>query len=316
MIGQKIDKAAAILRQGGLVAIPTETVYGLAANALDSSAVLKIFEAKNRPSFDPLIVHVGEAKDAHIYAQNIPQVALRLMDSFWPGPLTFILEKKALIPHEVTSGHSTVGLRMPNHPIALSLLKSLDFPLAAPSANPFGYVSPTSAAHVSQQLNDKVDYILDGGRSAVGVESTIIAFEGEEVVVLRLGGIEVEAIEKVLGKKVLKVKTSSSNPKAPGMLDSHYNPGKKVILVDDIRAELQKYKGRVDVGALTFSLQDWADNTWVPLTRKGDIKEAAKNLFHSLRLLDHDTIQLIIAERVPETGLGPAINDRLKRASV
>ncbi len=316
MIEQKIDKAAAILRQGGLVAIPTETVYGLATNALDSSAVLKIFEAKNRPSFDPLIVHVGEAKDAHIYAQNIPQVALRLMDSFWPGPLTFILEKKALIPDEVTSGHSTVGLRMPNHPIALSLLKSLNFPLAAPSANPFGYVSPTSAAHVSQQLDDKVDYILDGGRSAVGVESTIIAFEGEEVVVLRLGGIEVEAIEKVLGKKVLKVKTSSSNPKAPGMLDSHYNPGKKVIMVDDIRAELQKYKGRMDVGALTFSLQDWADNTWVPLTRKGDIKEAAKNLFHSLRLLDHDTIQLIIAERVPETGLGPAINDRLKRASV
>src|SRR5712672_3021710 len=198
-IGKDISKAADLLKQGKLVAIPTETVYGLAGNALNVEAVTRIFAAKNRPYFDPLIVHVCDPSAAGEYAERISDKALELMKRFWPGPLTVLLSKKNIVPDLVTAGLDRVGLRCPDHQMTLALLQSLPFPLAAPSANPFGYVSPTSAHHVFDQLGDKIPYVLDGGRCEVGLESTIIAEIDERLQILRLGGVSVEEIEGVVG---------------------------------------------------------------------------------------------------------------------
>src|SRR5882672_5472348 len=199
-IGKDIAKAATLLRQGKLVAIPTETVYGLAGNALNVEAVTRIFAAKNRPYFDPLIVHVPYPSSAGEYAERIPGKALDLMEQFWPGPLTVLLSKKNIVPDLVTAGLDRVGLRCPDHPMTLALLQSLPFPLAAPSANPFGYVSPTSPHHVNDQLGNEIEYILDGGECKVGVESTIVGFEDDTPTIYRLGGLQVEAIESITGR--------------------------------------------------------------------------------------------------------------------
>jgi L-threonylcarbamoyladenylate synthase len=190
-----IEKAKALLESGELVAIPTETVYGLAGNALNPDAVAKIFSVKNRPSFDPLIIHTDSLEKVRKFTLDIPAPLDRLAAHFWPGPLTLLLPKKPIVPDLVTSGLDTVAVRIPQHTLTLSLLEALDFPLAAPSANPFGYISPTTAAHVQDQLGDKIPYILDGGPSQVGLESTIVGLENGEVVVYRLGGLEVAAIE-------------------------------------------------------------------------------------------------------------------------
>ena len=311
-IASDIQKAAEILGREELVAIPTETVYGLAGNALNRDAVVRIFEAKDRPAFDPLIVHVASKEAAMELAQEVPGTALKLMDAFWPGPVTLVLPKKDVIPDLVTSGLSTVGLRVPNQSLTLELLNSIDFPLAAPSANPFGYVSPTSAQHVNDQLGEKIPFILDGGETTVGVESTIVGFENDQPIVYRLGGLSVEEIEAVVGRVEVRI-NSSSNPKAPGMLKSHYAPKRKLHL-GDLKSLNAQFEGQ-RIGVLSFSGSGLNVAYEAVLSSKADLNEAAKNLFHHLRSFDTQEIDVIIAEPVPDQGLGRAINDRLRRAA-
>jgi L-threonylcarbamoyladenylate synthase len=313
-IGKDIVKAKALLEQGELVAIPTETVYGLAGNALDSNAVVKIFKVKNRPQFDPLIVHVANLQQAKQLVEFFPEKAEKLAAKFWPGPLTFLLKKKSLIPDLVTSGMDTVGIRCPDHDLTRSLLQSLSFPLAAPSANPFGYVSPTQPEHVNDQLGNKIQYILDGGECRVGIESTIIGFEKDTPTVFRLGGLTIEEIEKVVGAVDIQL-NSSSNPKAPGQLKSHYSPRKKVVW--GLLPELITRYPTSKIGILAFREKtegiDLANQ--IVLSDTGNLEEAAQRLFASLRQLDKKSIEIILAEALPDIGLGKAINDRLRRAS-
>lgn len=311
VMGRNIEQAAAILAAGGLVAIPTETVYGLGANALDQEAVIKVFEAKNRPSFDPLITHLAEPEQLGQYAGEIPPPAEQLIEAFWPGPLTLVLPKKEIISPLVSSGLDTAAFRVPRHPLLHELLSHLDFPLVAPSANPFGYVSPTNAEHVYQQLGDKIDYILDGGPTKIGVESTIIGFPEGRPTVLRLGGLPVEAIEQVIGP-IQVTKASSSKPAAPGMLSHHYSPSKKVFL-GDIATLLTRHQNKKK-GVLSFS-KNYPDFCNFVLSERGDLAEAATKLFAGLRWFESQDIEVIITELVPNEGLGRAINDRLKRAS-
>ncbi|MGD9327885.1 MAG: L-threonylcarbamoyladenylate synthase [Cyclobacteriaceae bacterium] len=312
--GKDIEKAKSILQQDGLVAIPTETVYGLAANAFSEEAVVKIFEVKNRPSFDPLIVHVDSIEQAEDMAENVPEKAKELAGKFWPGPLTILLKKKAVVPDMVTSGLSTVAIRIPDHPLTLDLLNTLGFPLAAPSANPFGYVSPTSVKHVNDQLGDKIPYILDGGDCDVGIESTIIGFINKEPEIFRLGGIPVEDIETIVGKVLVKLH-SSSRPEAPGLLESHYAPLKKVKLRDN--AVMADASDPGEIGLIRFKEIDPAipEKNQIILSRNGDLMEAAKNLFSALRKMDEMDVKYVVAESLPEKGLGRAINDRLRRAA-
>jgi L-threonylcarbamoyladenylate synthase len=314
-IGVDLERAAKILAGGGLVAIPTETVYGLAANALDPEAVLRIFMVKQRPSFDPLIVHIGRREELDRIVSVLPPHAEALMDAFWPGPLTLVLPKRPEIPDVVTSGLDTVAVRMPSHPLALRLLKLLPFPLAAPSANPFGYVSPTTPEHVAAQLGDRIDHILDGGPCTVGVESTILGWEPEgpngQWVLYRPGGLPVEEIEKVIGP--VGVGKTVVHPVAPGMLDSHYSP-RTPLYVGDVPTLIQRFSGR-RLGVISFKETYEADRCFV-LSRTGDLSEAARNLFAALRQLDNGVVDVILAERFPDSGLGMAINDRLRRASI
>jgi L-threonylcarbamoyladenylate synthase len=309
--GKDIHKAKRLLEQGALVAIPTETVYGLAGNALDKDAVVKIFQAKARPHFDPLIVHVPSVAEARRYVENIPAPAAQLTEKFWPGPLTLLLKKKNIIPDLVTSGLDTVGIRCPNHPLTGALLKSLDFPLAAPSANPFGYVSPTTPQHVNEQLGDKIAYILDGGPCEVGIESTILGFEHHTPVIYRMGGLGLEDIERITGKVTIQAH-STSNPKAPGQLMSHYAPAKRVVL-GNMETLVQQYPVHT-TGLLTFQ-RDYHHPYQVILSPGASLDEAAQNLFAALRALDKMPVDVILTELVPDTGLGKAINDRLRRAA-
>jgi len=309
-IGTDILKAKALLEKGELVAIPTETVYGLAGNALNTSAVTKIFTAKDRPQFDPLIVHVPDLDHAKNYVEDIPDKAIALAKKFWPGPLTLLLNRKPIIPDLVTSGLPTVGIRCPDHALTRGLLKSLSFPLSAPSANPFGYISPTRPEHVNEQLGNKISYILDGGVCTVGIESTIVGFENDQVVILRMGGLSVEAIESVVGKVSVQIH-SSSNPKAPGQLKNHYAPTKKVVLGN--LPDLIKQHGS-HAGVLAFQT-DYKQPHQFVLSPAGKLEEAAQHLFSALRTLDKLPVEIILAELVPEIGLGRAINDRLRRAA-
>lgn len=314
-IGSNINKAIALLNSGKLIGMPTETVYGLAGNALNPEAVAAIFSTKNRPSFDPLIVHTHSLDEVKKYVSNLPEKAIILAERLWPGPLTLLLKKNPIIPDLVTSGMDTVAIRIPNKNITLELLQQLEFPLVAPSANPFGYVSPTTAKHVNDQLGEKIDYILDGGPCEVGIESTIIGFDEETPVIYRMGGISKEKIERLIGKVDLQPH-SSSNPKAPGMLKSHYSPGKAIILGDVLK--LKKEIGQTDrLGAITFStlIEGIDSEKQIQLSKKEDLNEAAQNLFSALRTLDNKEIDIIIAELVPDHGLGRAINDRLRRAA-
>jgi L-threonylcarbamoyladenylate synthase len=311
-IGKDLARAKALLDRGELVAIPTETVYGLAANALDAGAAARIFAAKNRPSFDPLIVHVATPLRVGEYVTDFPESAQALASAFWPGPLTLVLPKKNQIPDLVTAGLSTVGIRCPAHELTLELLLALDYPLAAPSANPFGYVSPTRPEHVQEQLGNQLSYILDGGPCRVGVESTIVGFE-ETPVVYRLGGIALEDIENVVGS--VRVMThSASNPMAPGQLASHYAPAKKILLGN--AAELLAQNRNEKVALLRFHNRLPDTNVQqIILAPSGTLQEAAQNLFAALRQFDKMDITLVLAEPVPDTGLGRAINDRLRRAA-
>jgi L-threonylcarbamoyladenylate synthase len=312
LIGTDIKFAKILLTQGDLVAIPTETVYGLAANAFDAAAVAKIYTTKERPTFDPLIVHTDSLVKVQSFVNEIPEMALQLANKFWPGPLTLLLKKKSVVSDLVTAGLDTVAVRIPRHALTKSLLSQLDFPLAAPSANPFGYISPTTSQHVADQLGDKIGYILEGGASDIGVESTIIGFEDGQAVVHRLGGMSVEEIEEVTGLVKL-LPHSSSNPTAPGMLDSHYAPAKALVL-GDIPTLVEKYK-KENLAILAFQETPVDQPHYHYLSQTGDLTEAAQNLFSKLRALDKLPIDKIIAERVPDHGLGRAINDRLSRAA-
>lgn len=308
-----ILKAAEIIRRGGIVAFPTETVYGLGANGYDPLAVARVFEVKRRPSFDPLILHVADPSDVEKLVKGIPSDAKKLIERFWPGPLTVVLLKEENVPDIVTAGLPTVAIRMPKHPMALSLIKESKCPIAAPSANPFGYLSPTTAEHVCEQLGDQVDLILDGGPCPIGVESTIVSFLENKPRLLRPGGVLLEEIETIIGK--VEISSIKDRPSAPGMLSRHYAPRTPIVL-DWSEKSLDSYKGR-RIGLLAFKEPDPSlkFNHMEVLSKKGDLREAAANLFAAIRRLDALSLDLILAEPVPEIELGRAIMDRLRRAS-
>lgn len=314
-----IARAATRLRAGGLVAFPTETVYGLGANALNARAVANIYAVKNRPRFDPLIVHVADAVSVADYAAGVDDRARRLMKRFWPGPLTLVLPKLPVVPDIVTAGRATVAVRQPAHSVALDLLRAVRFPIAAPSANPFGYVSPTTAAHVQDTLGHALDEIIDGGPCSVGVESTVLALDGPRAALLRPGGVTLEQLESVIGK----IDTPSSSgdsarpdPRSPGTLPVHYAPRVPLVLLQPGQAVPRPAKGE-RVGLLTLAPRADAPGYAVTehLSANGDLIEAAANLFAALRRLDTQNLRRVIVEPVPETGLGRAIMDRLCRAA-
>jgi L-threonylcarbamoyladenylate synthase len=313
IIGKDIKQAIDVLMAGDVLGLPTETVYGLAGNAYNIEAITKIFTVKNRPTFDPLIVHTSSLERVHEFVREIPEQAQLLAKHFMPGPLTLLLPKKEIISDLVTSGLDMVAVRIPNHPLALELLLNLDFPLAAPSANPFGYISPTSAHHVDNQLGDKINYILDGGECKVGIESSIIGFFDGEIVVLRKGGLAIEEIEAIVGKVRIE-EHSSSNPKAPGMLKSHYAPRTKLLFAADL---LLLEEDTQKIGYLGFDKihPNISLENQLLLSPTGDLSEAAKNLFAYMRLLDARGFDKIFTELLPEKKLGRAINDRIKRAT-
>lgn len=314
--GTDTGKAAEWLRKGYTVGIPTETVYGLAANALNEEAVLEIFRIKERPVFDPLIVHVKDAKAVDEIAVA-GESERRLMELFWPGPLTILLPKKAIIPDLVTSGLPTVGVRMPSHPVTLKLLETLPFPLAAPSANPFGYISPTTAQHVKDQLGTKIPYILDGGASDVGVESTIVSVDGNKLKVHRKGGVTTEALSEA-GFQVEYAITNEALPVAPGMLESHYAPFKPLYFGTASQILNRTYTSPVAVICMNEKELPELPGDYVTfsLSLNNDLGESARSLFDCMRKLDEGDYNTILAIEFPHYGLGHAINDRLRRASV
>jgi L-threonylcarbamoyladenylate synthase len=313
LVGNSIEEAAALLKVDEVVAIPTETVYGLAGNALNESAVLKIFKAKNRPYFNPLIIHTHSWETMVKYVKNIPEAAIKIAASYSPGPITFLLEKTNLIPDLVTAGHHKVAVRIPNHALTLQLLQSLDFPLAAPSANRFGYVSPTSAEHVLQGLDGFIPYILDGGACRVGLESTIVDFEGEEVIVRRKGGISSEAISRVIGRPVLVRTHASEHPVAPGQLKSHYATATPLI-TGNLAELVPQFSGK-KIALIEFGNPLLAEvYSRMNLSSSANTDEAARNLFSMMRQTDQCGADIILASLLPEEGLGAAVNDRLKRA--
>jgi L-threonylcarbamoyladenylate synthase len=314
MIGDDIEIAIKLLNMGMLVGIPTETVYGLAGNALDEKAVSEIFAVKQRPDFNPLILHLAKIENIEDYVTEFPDALQKLVNVFMPGPLSVLLPKKSIVPDIVTAGSNRVAIRVPSHPLTSSLLAQLDFPLAAPSANPFGYISPTTAFHVNQQLGEKIPYILDGGPCGIGIESTIVGEEDGQIIVYRKGGIAISAIEAIVGKVMVK-EHSASNPAAPGMLSSHYAPTKpiKIGLLPDLIATYSD-KNFATISFNTFIENIDSDRQYI-LSMTKDYREAARNLFSTLRTIDEKDFEIILVELLPEEDLGIAINDRLKRAS-
>ena len=308
-----ILKAAEIIRGGGIVAFPTETVYGLGADAYNPLAVARIFEVKRRPYFDPLIVHIAYPAHLKKLVKEIPSNAKKLTEKLWPGPLTVVLLKEEDIPDIVTAGLPSIAVRMPDHPIALSLIKESKCPIAAPSANPFGYLSPTTAQHVQGQLGDQVDLIVDGGPCPIGVESTIVSFSDNKPRLLRPGGVSLEEIESIIGK--VEISPIKDRPSAPGMLPRHYAPRTPIVL-DWNEKNRDFYKDK-NIGLLAFQQPKniLEFHSVEVLSKKGDMREAAANLFSAIRRLDALNLDLIVAEPIPEIGLGRAIMDRLRRAS-
>jgi L-threonylcarbamoyladenylate synthase len=310
-----IAEAAEILRAGGLVGMPTETVYGLAANALDGAAVAKIFEAKGRPSFNPLIIHVADAATAaQIVEMN--EAAGAIARSFWPGPITLVLPRKAGggISDLASAGLDTLAVRVPNHPVALELLKVSGLPLAAPSANKSGSLSPTTPAHVHAQLGEEVDMILAAGACTVGLESTVLDLSGDVPIVLRPGGITAEQIAEVLGKEVGYAKAEEGEaPKSPGMLLKHYAPNTPVRLN---AIDVKEGEALLAFGKTKFMVSgDFPDDFLRNLSEGQDLYEAASNLFAFLKELDGCGAKGIAIMAIPESGIGIAINDRLRRAA-
>ena len=313
-IGENLLKAATLLESNELVAIPTETVYGLAANALSEAAVVKIFEAKNRPSFNPLIVHVVDVEAISKYAELDP-ISLQLAEAFMPGPFTLLLPKKSIIPDLVTAGSSKVAVRVPDQILTIKLLMLLKFPLAAPSANPSGYVSPTTAFHVQQGLKEKVAYILDGGPSEVGVESTIVEVMDGKIILHRNGAISAEQMEALTGLKVI-VAEDGNKPSTAGQMKSHYATKTHLYRGDIEKMILENPDKNIAVISFRKLYEGLKTGHQYVLSPSGDLKEAAKHLFSVMRGIDEFHFDMIITELFPDEGLGRAINDRLGRAQV
>jgi L-threonylcarbamoyladenylate synthase len=303
-----ISVAAALIRAGGLVAFPTETVYGLGADAINPEAVARIFQAKRRPSFDPLIVHVSDRTMLPEVTEEVNPAALALIERFWPGPLTLVMTRGERVPGIVTAGLDTVAVRMPAHPVASALIAAAGTPIAAPSANRFGRLSPTSAQHVARQLGSEVDLILDGGATPHGVESTIVD-TSDGLRVLRHGAITIEAL-RAAGFEATDASGPTSHPSVPGQLPGHYAPATPLVLAppgewgDLSRAAILGFTAAPD-GCLVSEI----------LSPTGDMVEAASHLFEALHHLDDAGAEVIYVEPVPETGLGRAIMDRLRRAA-
>ena len=315
IISKDISKAVALLNQEKLVAIPTETVYGLAGNIFSEKAIDSIFKTKQRPLFNPLIVHIPSIDYLETIVARIPEKAKLLAEAFWPGPITLVLKKKEVIPDVITAGKDTVAVRIPNHPTTLELLKQLDFPLAAPSANPFNRISPTSAEHVESYFKNDIKMVLDGGTCTSGIESTIIGFENDEPIIYRLGSTSIEEIENIVGSVEIKNKKNSV-PNAPGMLARHYAPNTKTILVTDISDAIKQFQGK-NIGILAFEneIKNKAIKFQIVLSKTGNVSEAATNLYSALHQLDEQDLDIIIAERLPNHDIGKSINDRLQRAT-
>ncbi len=308
---EELAAAAAALRRGEVVAFPTETVYGLGASALDALAVARVFELKARPRFDPLIVHIADHEQLTPLVTEVPPLAAELMRRFWPGPLTLVLPKSKLVPDIVTADLPTVAVRWPAHPVAARLIQLAGRPIAAPSANRFGKISPTTAAHVREQFGAAVPLVLDAGPCAIGVESTVVAVQGDECELLRSGGVTFEELSAVCS---VRLETAArARPAAPGQLLQHYAPETRL----EIHDELTPPEAGQRVGLLAWrdppSLRGWA--AVEILSPTGDLREAAANLFAAMRRLDALSLDRIVALRVPETGLGRAIMDRLVRAA-
>jgi len=314
IISKDIQKAVTLLSNEQLVAIPTETVYGLAGNIFSEKAIKSIFSTKKRPFFNPLIVHIPSIASLSDIVTHVPEKAKLLAAAFWPGSLTLVLKKGNKIPDLITAGKDTVAVRVPNHPVTLELLKQLPFPLAAPSANPFGSISPTKPTHVENYFKNDIQMVLDGGSCANGIESTIIGFENDEPIIYRLGALPVEDIEAIIGTVLVKNKKEES-PDAPGMLARHYAPQTSTLLVADVAAEVKKHSEK-KIGVLVFksSLND-ENITEIILSREGSLQEAAASLYDAMHELDTKNLDIIIAERFVEFGLGKSINDRLQRAT-
>ena len=311
-----IGEAVSILQVGGLVAFPTETVYGLGADARNREAVGKIFAAKGRPADHPLIVHICDAKEMSEWAQDIPEVAWQLAEAFWPGPLTLILRRLSNVPDAVTGGLDTVALRIPNHPVALGLLRAFGGGIAAPSANCYGRVSPTSAEDVGEELKDSVDLVLDGGRCTIGIESTIVDLSTSTPKILRPGKITEEELYHVLGSSLAM--PSKTHQSYPGSKPSHYAPRARVILAswDDVQQRLEEWQQHTKrVGLLAPHLPNVLPKnvTWLRLTQ--NIDEQSHELYHSLRQADHLGLEVLVVVMPADEGVGRAVRDRLRRAA-
>ncbi len=311
-IGIDIKKAAKLLMEEELVAIPTETVYGLAGNALSDKAVAKIYAVKKRPSFNPLILHVSSIDQIEQYANiNLPSMILAKV--LMPGPLTLLLPKKNIVPYLTTAGSNKVAIRVPNHPLTHALLQKINFPLAAPSANPSGYISPTTATHVYEGMHNKIPYILDGGETSVGVESTICEVVDGQIILHRSGGISEAQLTDLTGLKVV-ILNQKDSPQTPGQFKSHYAPNTPLIR-GNIQESLAQYADK-KIGVISFTT-DYSHHEGVSsfiLSAEGNIAEAANKLFATLRKLDKLNLDIIITEIFPNDGIGVAINDRLNRA--
>lgn len=321
---QNIEAAAGILKNGGLVAIPTETVYGLAANALDGKAVAKIFEAKGRPQDNPLIVHIAAFQELDALVTKVPPEAVKLADAFWPGPLTIVLPKSSAVPPEVSAGLDTVAVRMPSHPVALRIIQAAGVPLAAPSANTSGSPSPTSAQHVLSDLDGKIDAVVDGGRCTVGVESTVLSLTGETPRILRPGGITPDQVKAVIGAVDIDPAVFSSlrddeKPMSPGLKYKHYAPRAKVVLLKGSLAAFADYAAAyANAGTMAMCFNGEESAIPVPAVAYGDkdnAAEQAEKLFGALREADRTDAGLILV-RCPRTeGIGLAVFNRLLRAA-
>ena len=312
MKNNSISQAAQIIKDGGLVAFPTETVYGLGANALNPFAVAKIFELKERPSFDPLIVHIASFEDLHILSTGICENVMRLAKHFWPGPLTIVLPKSSIVPDIVTSGLDTVGIRMPNNSIALELIKQSNCPIAAPSANKFGQLSPVNAHHVKKQLPN-VDYVLDGGNTSVGIESTIVSTEGDTCRLLRPGCITLEDIENALPDIFIFNSTRPEKLVSPGLLKSHYSPKKPLYILNEPLRYFPEFSGLI---LHRNNNADYTATKVIYTSQTCNKIEISANLFASLHTMEEDeSVKSIYIEPVEEKGLGIAIMDRVKKAA-
>lgn len=328
----KIQAAAEIIKSGGLVAFPTETVYGLGADALNAKAVLALFAAKNRPLDNPPILHIADAEQIYPLIKEAPENAIVLMERFWPGPLTLIFKRSKAVPKETTAGLDTVAIRMPKHKVALALVRQSGKAIAAPSANLSGKPSPTSAKHVYSDLNGRIDAIIDAGDTNIGVESTVLDLSVDPPVVLRPGGTPFESIQQVLSNMKLhpfvnaEKEVALAHARSPGMLHKHYAPNAQVVLVEGdvsavickIKALTQQYRSegkKVGILATDETLNRYSSDIVESMGSRFNLESIAKNLFRQLREFDNHTIDIILAEGVPLEGLGLAVMNRLRKAS-